>query len=164
MPPKLPLPPCTPATAISIALPSTATRKRSARALPMDWRPWTWRDPISGSLPSYGTTSMLPSPLSRQLQPWADYPSYDPSLVEEALTQTLYDLRLDYLVLWLMHWPVGNAPDTGKTQLDYLPVRTTRSFLRYLLTYTYRPGIWWKRCIRPAKSIILASPTFRPPS
>ncbi|KAI4261038.1 MAG: hypothetical protein L6R42_003756 [Xanthoria sp. 1 TBL-2021] len=49
---------------------------------------------------------------------WNDH--HDPSLVEEALTQTLHDLGLAYLDLWLMHWPVGNAPDTGKSQLDYL--------------------------------------------
>ncbi|CAL8584843.1 hypothetical protein XPA_010426 [Xanthoria parietina] len=49
---------------------------------------------------------------------WNDH--HDPSLVEEALTQTLHDLGLAYLDLWLMHWPVGNAPLTGKSQLDYL--------------------------------------------
>ncbi|KAL8732781.1 MAG: hypothetical protein Q9166_002563 [cf. Caloplaca sp. 2 TL-2023] len=49
---------------------------------------------------------------------WNDH--HDPSLVGEALSQTLLDLGLDYLDLWLMHWPVGTAPDTGKTQLDYL--------------------------------------------
>ncbi|KAL8800635.1 MAG: hypothetical protein Q9182_005048 [Xanthomendoza sp. 2 TL-2023] len=50
----------------------------------------------------------------------ADPSSHDPSLVEDALTHTLHDLGLAYLDLWLMHWPVGNAPETGKTQLDYL--------------------------------------------
>ncbi|KAL8767867.1 MAG: hypothetical protein Q9209_005759 [Squamulea sp. 1 TL-2023] len=50
---------------------------------------------------------------------WNDH--HDPGLVEEALSQTLHDLGLDYLDLWLMHWPVGNPPGTGKTELDYLP-------------------------------------------
>ncbi|KAL8887611.1 MAG: hypothetical protein Q9215_004832 [Flavoplaca cf. flavocitrina] len=50
---------------------------------------------------------------------WNDH--HDPSLVEEAITQTLHDLGIAYLDLWLMHWPVGNKPDTGNTQLDYLP-------------------------------------------
>lgn len=50
---------------------------------------------------------------------WNDY--HDPSLVEEAITQTLDDLGLAYIDLWLMHYPVGSAPDTGRLQLDYLP-------------------------------------------
>ncbi|KAI4122535.1 MAG: hypothetical protein LQ338_005766 [Usnochroma carphineum] len=47
---------------------------------------------------------------------WNDH--HDPSLVEEALNQTLSDLGLDYLDLWLMHWPVASGPDGNK--LDYL--------------------------------------------
>ncbi|KAL8670645.1 MAG: hypothetical protein Q9168_004824 [Polycauliona sp. 1 TL-2023] len=63
---------------------------------------------------------------------WNDH--HDPSLVEEALLQTLQDLGLAYLDLWLMHWPVGNDPDTGKTQLDYLRVSTAHSAVLPMLT------------------------------
>lgn len=49
---------------------------------------------------------------------WNDH--HNPSLVEEALEQTLSDLGLDYLDLWLMHWPVGSSQ--AGTKLDYLEV------------------------------------------
>ncbi|KAL8811651.1 MAG: hypothetical protein Q9200_001621 [Gallowayella weberi] len=49
---------------------------------------------------------------------WNDH--HDPSLVEEALDQTLFDLGLDYLDLWLMHWPVGNSLATGESELNYI--------------------------------------------
>ncbi|KAL8717871.1 MAG: hypothetical protein Q9181_008268, partial [Wetmoreana brouardii] len=49
---------------------------------------------------------------------WNDH--HDPSRVEEALDQTLSDLGLEYLDLWLMHWPVATSPDTGENKLDYL--------------------------------------------
>ncbi|KAL8706093.1 MAG: hypothetical protein Q9225_007982 [Loekoesia sp. 1 TL-2023] len=51
---------------------------------------------------------------------WNDHRfySHDPALVPEALDDTLSDLGLDYLDLWLMHWPVASSQ--GKTKLDYL--------------------------------------------
>jgi diketogulonate reductase-like aldo/keto reductase len=46
----------------------------------------------------------------------------DPKLAEEALDQTLKDLGLEYLDLYLMHWPVGRGKDSQKTHLDYVEV------------------------------------------
>ncbi|KAI4174168.1 MAG: hypothetical protein LQ343_002503 [Gyalolechia ehrenbergii] len=53
-------------------------------------------------------------------EPADNLPSYShaPALVPEALDQTLADLGLDYLDLWLMHWPVASSQ--GETKLDYL--------------------------------------------
>ena len=38
---------------------------------------------------------------------WNDH--HDPDKVEEAIDQTLYDLGLDYLDLYHMHWPVAST-------------------------------------------------------
>ena len=46
----------------------------------------------------------------------------DPELVEEALDQTLKDLGLEYLDLYLMHWPVGIEKSSKKAHLDYVEV------------------------------------------
>ncbi|KAL9596295.1 MAG: hypothetical protein Q9219_005890 [cf. Caloplaca sp. 3 TL-2023] len=47
---------------------------------------------------------------------WNDH--HDPLLVPQALDETLADLDLDYLDLWLMHWPVSSY--RGVTKLDYI--------------------------------------------
>ncbi|KAL9125855.1 MAG: hypothetical protein Q9217_005000 [Psora testacea] len=47
---------------------------------------------------------------------WNDH--HDPDKVRVALDQTLRDLGLDYLDLYLMHWPV--ASHNGENFLDYL--------------------------------------------
>ena len=46
--------------------------------------------------------------------------SHEPSKVEEGLDTTLNDLGLDYLDLFLMHWPVGEFYGTNK--IYYLQV------------------------------------------
>ncbi|KAL8762008.1 MAG: hypothetical protein Q9184_001925 [Pyrenodesmia sp. 2 TL-2023] len=44
--------------------------------------------------------------------------SHTPALVSEALDDTLVELGMGYLDLWLMHWPVGT--DSTGNKLDYL--------------------------------------------
>lgn len=44
----------------------------------------------------------------------------DPETVEGALDKTLKDLGIEYLDLYLMHWPVGSAG--GENKLDYVSV------------------------------------------
>lgn len=47
--------------------------------------------------------------------------SHAPEMVELALDQTLHHLGLEYLDLYLMHWPV--ASDHGRNVIHYLEVR-----------------------------------------
>jgi alcohol dehydrogenase (NADP+) len=60
------------------------------------------------------------------------HPSHDPSRVEAALNETLRDLDLDYLDLYLMHWPVGKSPDDKKYHYDY--VDTWHAMYKLLIT------------------------------
>jgi len=69
---------------------------------------------------------------------WNDHHG-DPALVEAGLYQTLKDLGLDYLDLYLMHWPVGSEPDTKKTHLDY--VETWRSMIGLSKTKVLNIGV-----------------------
>lgn len=47
--------------------------------------------------------------------------SHQPDQVEAALDQTLSDLGLDYIDLYLMHWPVASTSDGNI--IDYVDVR-----------------------------------------
>lgn len=47
---------------------------------------------------------------------WNDHHASD--RVEQALDKTLRDLKLDYLDLYLMHWPVGQ--DSGNNEINYI--------------------------------------------
>ena len=49
--------------------------------------------------------------------------SHRNDLVEQALDATLRDLGLDYLDLYLMHWPVASL--NGRTYIEYVDVRIT---------------------------------------
>ncbi len=53
------------------------------------------------------------------------YSHGDPSIVEAALNQTLEDLGIEYLDLYLMHWPVGSEKGPRKIHLDYVPVSSS---------------------------------------
>lgn len=59
---------------------------------------------------------------------WNDY--HSPSLVAPALNKTLSDLGLQYLDLYLMHWPVGKSSSSSFSyHLDYLPTWTAMTAL-----------------------------------
>jgi diketogulonate reductase-like aldo/keto reductase len=45
---------------------------------------------------------------------------------EFSIQETLDQLGLDYLDLYLVHWPLGNS--TGNTTFDHVNVRTLLSF------------------------------------
>jgi len=52
---------------------------------------------------------------------WNDHHgSADPSLVEQEFNETLADLGVGYLDLYLMHWPVGEDPKNHNTSFDYI--------------------------------------------
>ena len=50
--------------------------------------------------------------------------SHEPSKVEEGLDTTLNDLGLEYLDLFLMHWPVASIQ--GSNKIYYLEVSQPR--------------------------------------
>ncbi|KAJ4286807.1 hypothetical protein N0V90_013059 [Kalmusia sp. IMI 367209] len=61
---------------------------------------------------------------------WNDH--HAPDRVEAGLNQTLQDLNLDYLDLYLMHWPVGKGPDDKKHHYDF--VKTWHAMSKLLKT------------------------------
>ncbi len=62
----------------------------------------------------------------------------DPATVEAALNQTLSDLGLDYLDLYLMHWPVSSSPSS---HLDYISVTSPPSMFAIPLTNPSPPDL-----------------------
>lgn len=59
---------------------------------------------------------------------WND--RHRPDLVPQALDDTLADLGLEYLDLYLMHWPVGS--EDGETSIDYID--TWKAMIKLLAT------------------------------
>ena len=50
-----------------------------------------------------------------------EYPSHgDPTIVQAGLDQTLSDLGLEYLDLYLMHWPVSSVPNNHEEYISVL--------------------------------------------
>lgn len=72
-------------------------------------------------------------------------------MVEQGLDKTLRDLDLEYLDLYLMHWPV--ASDSGRNGIDYLEVRANPGVLFYTSLITHQT---WK-----AMTILLSTPKVR---
>ncbi|KAJ5654948.1 dihydrodiol dehydrogenase [Penicillium lividum] len=55
---------------------------------------------------------------------WND--AHKPAAVRPALEKTLHDLGIEYLDLYLVHWPIAFKPDTGsKIVLDNVPILET---------------------------------------
>ncbi|KAJ5722261.1 dihydrodiol dehydrogenase [Penicillium malachiteum] len=55
---------------------------------------------------------------------WND--AHKPAAVRPTLEKTLHDLGMEYLDLYLMHWPIPFKPDTGsKIVLDNVPILET---------------------------------------
>jgi len=69
---------------------------------------------------------------------WNDHHE-DPALVEAGLKQTLKDLDLEYLDLYLMHWPVGSEKGVKGSHLDY--VETWRSMVALPKTKVLNIGV-----------------------
>ncbi|KAL1613153.1 hypothetical protein SLS60_001385 [Paraconiothyrium brasiliense] len=82
-----------------------AMRKLSGKASTRDWKKEALTERISG---------------------------HAPERVEAGLNQTLKDLNLSYLDLYLMHWPVGKGPDDKKYHYDY--VETWQAMSKLLRT------------------------------
>lgn len=73
----------------------------------------------------------------------------DFAAVEAALNNTLDDLGVGYLDLYLMHWPVSIDPTTKNTELEFVQVYNTFPLLSTQLTMKPRPGSRWPHSQKP---------------
>lgn len=79
--------------------------------------------------------------------------------VETALNNTLLELGVPYLDLYLMHWPVGKDPKGDEYEYDYVEVRLHTLYPLAMPQLTARrPGTPWRSSLNVVLSATLEFP------